>query len=263
MRKLLFFFIFFSFFYISGSFLAYADLLITKTTVLKDELDFDGIWTHPNEWKPTSQTKIETENGSIFLRYAHQEDFVYFLIDVVADKNPEKHVDKATICIDTKNDKTVLPNENDYCFIAVLGKEQGHTIQGGSFVSTQNYYKKIQNHNDFIAIGNASNENDRYSKIPHSTYEFRIPTDVITRSNIYGIYVGIFDKSQSITYSWPETTSHYTKIPSPSSWGNLVSPDKSLPEFNIPFFSIIIGFTIIMLYFQVKSRFLNNQILKF
>ncbi len=131
------------------------------------------------------------------------------------------------------------------------------TIQGGSFINTQNYFKKIQNHHDFIAIGNISNENDRYSKIPHSTYEFKIPTEVITRSNIYGIYVGVFDKSQSITYSWPETTSHYSKIPSPSNWGHLISPDKSLPEFNIPFFSIIIGFSIIMLCFQLKSRFFN------
>ncbi len=252
MNNILIIIILFFIFYIPSS--VFADsLLITKTIQLEDEIEFDGIWTHPNEWKPTSSQQIDTKNGPIYFRFAHQDNFVYFLIDVVADKNPERNVDNAIICFDTENDKTLLANQDDYCFISVLGRNVGHTIQGGSYLSTQNYFKKIINHENFIGIGNISDENDRYSVIPHSSYEFRIPTDVITRSNIYGFYVGVFDKSENTLYSWPASaTSHYTKIPSPSTWGTLVSPDSSLPEFHLPFITVIAGFIGILVITQSK-----------
>jgi len=241
LNNILIIIILFFIFYIPSS--VFADsLLITKTIQLEDEIEFDGIWTHPNEWKPTSSQQIDTKNGPIYFRFAHQDNFVYFLIDVVADKNPERNVDKAIICFDTENDKTLLANQDDYCFISVLGRNVGHTIQGGSYLSTQNYFKKIINHENFIGIGNISDENDRYSVTPHSSYEFRIPTDVINRSNVYGFYVGVFDKSENTLYSWPASaTSHYTKIPSPSTWGTLVSPDSSLPEFHLSFITVIAG----------------------
>lgn len=246
-------------FYTPSIVFADSELLITKTISLENELIFDGIWTHHTEWKPTSLEKIKTENGDIYLRFAHQDNFVYFLIDAVADKTPDKNSDKAIICFDLINDKTLFANDDDYCFISVLGKSIGHTIQGGSYISSQNYFKKIPNHEDFIGIGNVSNENDRYSMIPHTSYEFRIPTDLINRSNIYGFYVGVFDQSELQTYSWPQSaTSHYTKIPSPSTWGNLISPDKSLPEFNLPLFYVIIGFVGILIITQSKVKFLTK-----
>jgi len=255
LNNILIIIVLFLIFYVPNT--VFADsLLITKTIQLEDEIEFDGIWTHHTEWKPTSLKQIDTKNGPIYFRFAHQDNFVYFLIDVVADKNPEKNADKAIICFDTENDKTLLPNQDDYCFISVLGRNVGHTIQGGSFISTQNYFKKITNHENFIGIGNISDENDRYSKTPHSSYEFRIPTDVINRSNVYGFYVGVFDQSENTLYSWPPSaTSHYTKIPSPSTWGTLVSPDSSLPEFHLPFIPIIVGLIGILVITQYK---INN-----
>jgi len=255
LNNILIIIVLFLIFYVPNT--VFADsLLITKTIQLEDEIEFDGIWTHHTEWKPTSLKQIDTKNGPIYFRFAHQDNFVYFLIDVVADKNPEKNADKAIICFDTENDKTLLPNQDDYCFISVLGRNVGHTIQGGSFISTQNYFKKITNHENFIGIGNISDENDRYSKTPHSSYEFRIPTDVINRSNVYGFYVGVFDQSENTLYSWPPSaTSHYTKIPSPSTWGTLVSPDSSLPEFHLPFIPIIVGLIGILVITQSK---INN-----
>ncbi len=86
----------------------------------------------------------------------------------------------------------------------------------------------------------------------------RIPTDVINRSNVYGFYVGVFDQSENTLYSWPPSaTSHYTKIPSPSTWGTLVSPDSSLPEFHLPFIPIIVGLIGILVITQYK---INNLI---
>lgn len=241
MNNILIIIVLFFIFYVPSS--VFADsLLITKTTQLEDEIEFDGVWTHKAEWNRSSLIQIDTKNGPIYFRFAHQNNFIYFQIDAVADKNPERNADKAIICFDTENDKTLHANQDDYCFISVLGRNVGHTIQGGSYISTQNYYKKIPNHENFIGIGNISDENDRYSIIPHSSYEFRIPTDVITRSNVYGFYVGVFDQSENTLYSWPPSaTSHYTKIPSPATWGTLVSPDSSLPEFHLPFIPIIVG----------------------
>lgn len=249
------FFIIILIFFIPNFFSAEAILSITKTIYLEEQLEFDGLWTDPNEWKPTSQTEMVTDNGLIYLRYAHQDNFIYFLIDAVADKNPEKNSDRAIICFDLKNDKTIFPNEDDYCFISILGKSIGHTLQGGSYISTQNYYKKIPNPENLIAIGNVSNINDRYSPIPHASYEFRIPTDFVGRSNVYGIYVGVFDKSESKMYSWPDSaTTHYTKIPSPSTWDELVSPDKTLPEFPLPLVSVVIGILGILIITRLKTK---------
>ena len=97
-------------------------------------------------------------------------------------------------------------------------------------------FKKISNHPDFIAMSDVSNENDRYSKIPHASYEFKIPIELVDRSNIYGFHIAVYDDYSKTVYSWPQnaTTDSQFTIVSPSKWGELVSPDKSLPEFDVP-----------------------------
>ncbi len=126
------------------------------------------------------------------MRTAHQENFVYVFLDVIIDKRLDKGSDKAVICFDIENDKNEFADSDDYCFIATLGKEIGSTLQGESSLDTNNF-QNIQNPEGFIGIGAVSDENDRYSIIPHASYEFRIPTDLIGRSDNYGYYVGIYD----------------------------------------------------------------------
>ena len=205
-------------------------IMITKSPNM-DHVIFDGIWTQPTEWKPSSLNSISTDQGLIYLRTAHQGNFVYVFLDVIRDTHLDKKYDKAVICFDTENDKNEFADSNDYCFTAVLGENVGSTLQGGSSLVANNF-QNIPNVEEFIGIGAVSDKNDRYSLIPHASYEFRIPTDLIGRSDNYGYYVGIYDDFTKTTYSWPsEIVLDEFKIPSPKLWGEIISPDKSLPEF--------------------------------
>ncbi len=57
-----------------------------------------------------------------------------------------------------------------------------------------------------------------------------VSTVVSSRSNTYGFYVSVFDSNGNNLYSWPQDVErkHLLHIPSPSVWGNLVSPDNSI-----------------------------------
>lgn len=233
-------------------------IMITISTSM-DEIIFDGKWTTDKEWKHTSLNTFEG-HGVAYLRSAHQGNYVYLMVDFVGDKTIDWMVDRCIICFDTKNDKTVFPQEDDFCFIATLGSENGSILKGDSTISSQDYFKKIPNPDGFIAIGTVSDENDRYSKTPHASYEFRIPTDLIGRSDNYGFLVYIFDANTNKITTWPESivVDETKRIPSPSQWGDLVSPDKSLPEFNSKLILLFLSLTPILL----LNRFKKNLVYK-
>jgi len=237
-----------------GSAFAVEQILITISSEMKDVI-FDGIWTHKLEWKRSSLDTLTFDNNKVIqLRTAHQENFIYIFIDAVFDTNLDKGTDRAIVCIDSKNDKTLIANEDDYCFGVTLGAHHGFMYQGGSPVALNGNFKKISNHPDFIAMADISNENDRHSKIPHASYEFKIPTELVDRSNIYGFYLAVYDDHSKTVYPWPQnaiTDRHFT-IASPSQWGELVSPDKSLPEFDVPILLASLAFLPIILLSRLK-----------
>lgn len=223
-------------------------ILITVSDSM-DKIIFDGIWTHQAEWKKSSLNTILYDDGSsIQLRTAHQNDYIYIFVDFVTDTHLEKVSDKAIICFDTGNDKSSLPDVNDYCFMATLDGKRSFVYQGGSIFASHGYLEKISNPDGFIAIGGVSDENDRYTMTPHPSYEFRIPIDAIGRSNIYGFYLGVYDAHFNKVYSWPEniTTNNLLQVPNPISWGELISPDKSLPEFHVPFLVMSLGVFLVL-----------------
>jgi len=216
-------------------------ILISKSSNL-DQVIFDGKWTDSYEWKQSSYNRLVFEDGNeIHLRTAHQENFIYIQINFASDTNIDENYDSATVCFDTKNDKTIIPQSDDYCFSTTLDIKNSFTYQGNNASSTNDYFDKIPNDKNFIAKGTASDKYDRYSKTPHASYEFKIPLDVLGRSNNYGFYISVFDEHSQNYYSWPYNIKNQTLISSPSQWGDLVSPDNSLPEFN---FTILLSFTI-------------------
>ena len=228
-------------------------IMITKSPNM-DQVTFDGIWTHETEWKKSSLNSITTDQGTIYLRTAHQGNFVYVFLDVTVDTHLDKDVDKAVICFDTENDKNEFVDSNDYCFTAILGENVGSTLQGESSLVANNF-QNIPNVEGFIGIGAVSDENDRYSIIPHASYEFKIPTDLIGRSDNYGYYVGIYDDFTNTTYSWPsEIVLDEFKIPSPKLWGEIISPDKSLPEFDLPFLALVSSLVLILVITRIKNK---------
>jgi len=233
-------------------------IMITKSNKM-EQVIFDGIWTHSKEWKVSSLNLVVDDKGIFYIRSAHQENFVYVFLDVILDTHLDKGSDKSVICFDTENDKNEFADSNDYCFIAVLGENVGSTLQGESSLVVNNF-QNIPNVEGFIGIGAVSDENDRYSIIPHASYEFRIPTDLIGRSDNYGFYVGIYDDFTNTTYSWPsEIVLDEFEIPSPKLWGEIISPDKSLPEFEWAIIALLPSMIIAIFITKIrKNIFLQN-----
>ncbi len=230
-------------------------ILISISSGLEDII-FDGKWSYRSEWKNSSYNLLNFEDSTkIHLRTAHQENFIYIHINVETDTVINKGIDSAIVCFDTNNDKTVISSSDDYCFSIAVDRKTPFTYQGGSISAINGHFKKIPNHKDFIAVGSASDKYDRYHKTPHVSYEFKIPLEVLGRSNNYGFYISVFDGYSQNHYSWPYDIKKQslTSISSPSQWGNLVSPDNSLPEFN---FSILLYFLIpLMVIFTIITKF--------
>jgi len=215
-------------------------ILITKSNSMK-EINFDGKWTFYQEWKQTSWNPIKSDENIVFhLRTAHQGNFIYVLIDAISDSNKNIGSDKATVCIDSKNNKSEFFDNDDYCFIVqleernsidiLLNKQNNFILQGDSQSKSFEELEKIKV-KEFVGIGTMSDKEDKYSSISHASYEFKIPVELVGRSDNYGFYVNVFDASSNVVYSWPEDIKlERFDIPSSSLWGNLISPDKSLLE---------------------------------
>ena len=220
-------------------------ILITKFSG-GDEIIFDGKWSSSLEWKPTSLNEIKTENDHVVIRTAHQENFVYVMLDVISDTTPSKN-DKAIVCFDTLNDKSSEFQIDDYCFEAMMNSRNGKIYNGQEDTLKQITQKK----SEFIGVGGISDENDRYSKVPHSVYEFKIPTDIIGRNNNYGFALQVNDDGTLV--SWPANIDAEISSTSPLEWGNLVSPDKSLPEFDLTIVTLIIMISLGLLLSKLKQ----------
>lgn len=226
--------------------LATNPIMITISSDM-DKIIFDGRWTHETEWKRSSLDTLSYDDGTIIqLRTAHQSNFIYVFVDAVTDTNLDKGMDKATVCLDGSNDKIETTNADDYCFVIILDEKESFVLQGGAPLESDDHFKKIVNPTGFIGIGSVSDENDRYTKIPHASYEFRIPTDLVGRTDVYGFYLAVYDAYSNTIYSWPQNIISYStlQVSSPSVWGELVSPDKSLPEFEIPMLAILAAFSL-------------------
>lgn len=114
--------------------------------------------------------------------------------------------------------------------------------------------RQIQNHENFVGASTMSDNNDRYSKSPHPSYEFKIPIELFERSDNYGFHFLVFDASSNKKFSWPEnSTLENDDFPKPSTWSDIISPDKSLLEFHFPviIFSIV---TSLILFIQLKAK---------
>lgn len=231
-------------------------ILITQSNKM-EEIIFDGKWTYPSEWKQSSWEKLVYDDGMVIhLRIAHQNDFIYVFVDPANDHSLDKGMDKATVCFDGKNNKSFIPDKDDFCFSVSLGNKEGTVFQGGSPIAFHGNLQKISNPIGFVAISSTSDENDRYTATPHPSYEFKIPIDTIKRSNNYGFYFSLYDGNAKLFYSWPIESPRESvfRVISPESWGNIVSPDNSLPEFDFPLFILFPALLITIF----VTKFINN-----
>jgi len=237
-------------------------ILITISPSMENII-FDGKWTNVLEWKQSSHNLLTFDDGEItvHLRTAHFGDYIYIFVDSVSDLTLDEKKDEATICLDGKNNKNKVHDSDDFCFSILLGNNEGSIFQGNSIDGSVASMQKISNPDDFIAISTVSDENDRYTTTPHPSYEFKIPIELLNRSDNYGFHLSVFDASSNEYYSWPENSTRISSsdFPNPSTWGDIISPDKSLPELNLPImiFTILL-FTIILLQVKGKTRILHQ-----
>ena len=231
------------------------DPILISVSPSMGQVIFDGKWTDSFEWKQSSYNRLSFNDDSVIhLRTAHQENFIYIQINFESDKNIDQGYDSAMVCFDTKNDKTIIPQSDDYCFSTILDLEKSSTYQGNNNSSIANSFSQIPNHKNFVAIGTASDKYDRYNQIPHTSYEFKIPLDVLKRSDNYGFFISVFDNHTQNHYLWPYSIENSNSFSSPSQWGDLVSPDKSLPEFNS---SILFSILILVMVIPIMITKLN------
>lgn len=223
---------------------AFDQIPITLSAKMNDVI-FDGKWSFPTEWKQSSLNEYSYDNSqtAIILRTAHQDNFVYVFIDAITDITIDKEADKAMICFDTNNDKTAIPDQNDYCFLSTLESKSQIAYQGDP--TARDYFREIPVPQGYRGISATSDKNDRYSSVSHTSYEFRIPTDTIGRKSIYGFYFSVYDASTKEIYTYPTNTTAVQMFTSPENWGEVYSPDKSLPEFGMPMFALLPAFGLV------------------
>ena len=239
-------------FSINYSFAETEPILITQSQSM-EKIIFDGKWTNISEWKQSSHDQFSFNNGNsvIHLRTAHFGEYIYIFIDPIHDLTLDSEQDSATVCFDSKNNKNTIHDEDDFCFIIELENSFGKIFQGTT--KLENSLVQIDNIDEYIAVSSTSDENDRYSKTPHPSYEFKIPLSLLGRSDNYGFYFSVHDASENKFYSWPTNVTENSMITSPSEWGNMISPDKSLPEIHLPFLILITFFSLVIVITQKQK----------
>ena len=210
---------------------AYADepIKVTISSTLHD-VQFDGDWTFRSEWKESSYDKFRFDNDEqIVLRTAHQDGFFYVMVNYLTDFTYHHIADRAIVCFDGY-DTSSIADESDWCYAVSRESGNGHTLQGGSPIFQTSHFNLVKNHPDFVAHGGMSGKNDPYVTAPHATYEFRIPIEQIGFQDEYGFFVQVFDGNDVKTYPKEFSGKYPQKIPSPTKWGKIFSPDRSISE---------------------------------
>ena len=229
----------------AGTNLVYADQTVTTFRDDGNATIWDGKWSFVQEWKRTSYTDV---NG-LALRIGHDYNYLYVLLDAVPQTSFVKDTDYSIVCITASTLVEKYPGQDDYCFQVSLGSRDIITLQGGSALGATHHFTKIQNDPRLIGVGGISDINDRYSTDLHPSYEFRIPIELIGRSDKYHLYTATYDTTNKHITTWPENidVSKFPNIPSPSQWGDLISPDKSIPEFPWPIITLILSFMSVLI----------------
>ena len=115
--------------YSATSALAINTIMITLSFDM-DKIIFDGKWSSTTEWKRTSVDTIYYNNQTIAqLRTGHQDNFIYIFPDIVSDHHLDKGADNVVVCFDTENDKTTLPDNDNYCFFTSLDGKRSFALQ--------------------------------------------------------------------------------------------------------------------------------------
>ena len=225
-----------------------------------DSIVWDGKWSYLQEWKPMTENILSFNDGNeLSVKTGHDRQNLYVFLDFISEKQFEKKSDYGIVCINANKTIESDLQKDDYCFLVALESYNPLTFQGGGDLAETNHLVKIQNDQSFIAVGGISDEHDRYGGPPHPSYEFKIPIKTIGSSDVYNFYAATYDAKTNKVYSWPQnvTSNEFPAVPSPAEWGELISPDKTLPEFPWPLFMMVFSFSLIV--FVTRKQFVSKD----
>lgn len=223
---------------------------------------WDGKWTFMQEWKRTSEDIVRYSDGNeLAVKTGHDRQNLYVFLDFFTEHQFTKYADYGLVCIVTNETTSPGPDENYHCFLVSLGSHHPVTLQSGGDLAMTNHLTRIKNDNDLIGVGGISDSHDRYSYVPHPSYEFKIPIGVIGRSDHYRFYAAAYDARDGSSYSWPQniTKDSFPSVPPISRWGDLISPDKTLPEFPYPVITLLVAVLVITLLSRKTDFSIGNS----
>ncbi|MGQ0376276.1 MAG: hypothetical protein ACT4OW_02070 [Nitrososphaerota archaeon] len=241
---------------------AFAQLMPVTLSTGTDDMVFDGRWSFRQEWKPTSlHNEFYSDKHEMVIKVGHDYENIYVLLDFITKAYNYK--DRAFVCLDSNPDRDTKPSSTTFCFTTTPDSQYPKTLQGGSPIAITGYFTQIPNHPNLAAVGGISDQDDRFSSIPHESYEFKIPIDVIGISNRYGFYVSVVDGQSGKSYNWPQLTTpdRHPYIPPPNMWGEVFSPDQSIPEFSLPHYILISTLLLSIIIGKIRlktSKFVNR-----
>ena len=76
----------------------YEPVKVTISNTLNDVI-FDGEWSFKQEWKASSLDSFRFNGNDLILRTAHQDDYMYVLIDVLGDITNDHMADRAVVSV--------------------------------------------------------------------------------------------------------------------------------------------------------------------
>lgn len=223
-------------------------IMITISSTMKDVV-FDGKWTTQSEWKGSSWNVLKAGDSIVQLRTAHQGDFIYVMVDYVTDTSLDTDSDKAAVCLTDENEDNI---DGDFCFVADFRSSNGQIYTVDPTSGSLEILDRVPE--GFVAVGGISDDNDRYSDIPHTGYEFKIPTDLVGRSDSYGFFISVYDSVKNEFFIWPDGQwgGNSLGIAPQDRWGRIISPDRSLPEFDLPL--LILLPSLALVFYLTRNR---------
>ena len=105
---------------LSGTAFADDPIKITISDTL-DDVIFDGAWSFGHEWKASTLDEFRFNDDDLVLRTAHQDDYMYVLIDVLGDMTNDHMADRAIVCLDGKRG----PQRWQMSLIGVMWPQEG------------------------------------------------------------------------------------------------------------------------------------------
>ena len=194
--------------------------IISALSDTMPNVNFDGAWSFTTEWKQSSLN--EFNSGLMIVRIAHYDEFLYLHVNNLFDITNNRGADRTIACLSPING-----GDDFWCFVASRGLKTGHTLIGNSVSAFDGGLKLIPNPENFVGIGGTSSDKDRYLKIPHAAYEFKIPLESIGDAQSYKFFIKAIDGEQ--VYTFPENMMHSTNGILPLEyWGELSSLDKTM-----------------------------------